>query len=89
MSKICFLKFEYAELVFISMNLRFGRIYRRKCIAENERWHSGEELELGTRINILGVNRTKTNVKHIRQLFKDPINELGVVNNEECFIKKK
>lgn len=63
MSKICFLKFECDELVFISMNLRFGRISRRKCTAENERWHSGEELELGTMINILGVNRDKDKCK--------------------------
>lgn len=28
MSKICFLKFEYDELVFISRNLKSGRISR-------------------------------------------------------------
>lgn len=63
MSKICFLKFEYDELVLILMNLRFGRISRGKCIVGNERWHSGEVLELETKINILGVNRDKDKCK--------------------------
>lgn len=54
MSKICFLEFEYDELVLIPMNLRFGRTSRGKCTGENERWPSGEELKLETMINISG-----------------------------------
>lgn len=63
MSKICFLEFEYDELVLIPMNLRFGRTSRGECTGENERWHSGEELELETMINILGGNRDKDKCK--------------------------
>ena len=63
MSKICFLEFEYDELVLIPMNLRFGRTSRGKCTGENERWHSGEELELESMINILGGNRDKDKCK--------------------------
>lgn len=63
MSKIYILEFEYDELVFLSMNLRVGRISRRKCTAEKERWHSRGELELGTMINILVVNRDKDKCK--------------------------
>lgn len=51
------------ELVLIPMNLSFGRISRGKCTVESERWHSGEELELETMINILGVNRDKDKCK--------------------------
>lgn len=44
-------------LVFISINLRFGKTLRGKCTVENERRHSGAELELEMMINILGMNK--------------------------------
>ena len=44
-------------LVFISINLRFGKTLRGKCTVEKERRHSGAEFELEMMINILGMNK--------------------------------
>lgn len=62
------MKFEYDELVFISMNLKYGRISRGNAQLKMKRWHSGEELEPEMMINILDRNRDKDKGKALSSL---------------------